>query len=229
MQTKVGLISGAGFDAGTILPGPLQEAPPPARRELADDMMRLLTAIPHAGLSVADREELNALVMDRMDLNRRSQAFVDRQHAAAHKLVLREHERSKVRVREAQAAVQAHKNRILQMQMELNRLREIEGDAINKFHVAQQRRKEQSRYASKATIAAADRALAEANDAASAAADACGTLLAQLNNAKFTEQEPLLKRLGEEMAEEARLNHSAYGTSYTTPEGLIVPPRDVRV
>jgi hypothetical protein len=41
----------------------------------------------------------------------------------------------------------------------------------------------------------------------------------------LTELKPIVERLNELMAEEARLNHYVTGVSYTTDLGLVVPVR----
>jgi hypothetical protein len=107
----------------------------------------------------------------------------------------------------------------------MNHLKELEGAAIAVFHGAQDARKRLSRYESKATIAKADRAVSDANDLASAAADRVGEILSRINQMKFVELEPLIQRLNELVAAEAELNHAVTGQSYTTALGIVVPPR----
>jgi hypothetical protein len=230
MKTPFVAVGGSGgFSSGVMEPGPLAERATPAKPELVDQYMTTLTtlAFEREQLTAEDSAEIDDLVGQRIGVNQHIKELIERVHTRVQRKLAAALEQAKGAVRVQQGIVEAHRSKITVMGQELNELRKKESACIGRFHEAQQRRRELSRYAAAKTVSQAERELADASAAASAAANDAGMLLAQINNAKMVEGEPLMLKLNALIADEARLSWSVHGTSYTDEYGLVHPPRNV--
>jgi hypothetical protein len=219
--------SGGDFNAGIVPPGPIETPVLPARRELTDEFLTMMCSLDHALLTPEEITEIRVFVVPRMEANKRALALIDRVHQRARLKVIAEHEHCKRDVLEAQRQVQQHHDKILELQQELNRRREREAQVVAVFHDAQARKRQMSRFSSARDIAAINKELAAAESKVAAASEQCGLLQAQINNMTLTGLQPLVTKLNSLIAEESQLGHHVDGRSFTTPEGLVVPARQV--
>jgi hypothetical protein len=229
MKTKLTLTAGA-FDGGVVPSGPLTAAAPVLPRVLTDEYLAALSELlfePELRNELEDRKEIEGLLSERMRINARAQAIITRLWASARGKVAAAHEEAKAAVREAQARLDRHREESQRLGQELNRLRSIESAAVTACHEARAAKQLQSRFASRGDVDRVKADLAKAEAAATAASEKVGALQAQLNMRTMVDTEPLQKKLNELLAEEIRLNHLTSGTGYTSPEGLVVPQREI--
>jgi hypothetical protein len=224
---KMTVVSGSKFDSGVLAPGPLVPDTAPPKRELQDQFMTALTRLNYeAQLTREDRAEIQLLVVARMAANARAEKLIARVVERMQVAIVAEHERAKRDVLEQQRLVQEHQDKILHLQQTLNRKRELESEAVGVFHGVQARKRQMSRFSSRAEINDINKELAAAEGKVAAASEQVGLLLSMINDMTLTGLQPLVTKLNELVADEVRLPHAVYGKSYTTAEGIVVPPSD---
>jgi hypothetical protein len=219
--------SGSQFDAGVVLPGPIQEAAVILKRELSDEFMAALSEMLFARdlLTEKDRREVNNLVAERMNLNERSAAFIEKFQAQARVKVAAEHEAAKKAVREQQKKIDGHHEEIVALSRELNRRNDVKAKAVAARDAAKQELRQLSRYSERGEVERLNLLLLERESEAEYAIQEAGSIQMQINQKNLVDLKPLMERLNELAAEEARLAHFVTGQGYTNEVGIIVPAR----
>jgi hypothetical protein len=225
MATRLTVVSGANFDASVIPAGPLEPAAVILKREFPDEIMAALCGLlsERELLSEAEEREVNLLIGQRMGLNERTNAILDRVRARTRVKVTAEWEAAKAQARAQQEKLAAHHAKISELTRELNKANEAKSLAFAARDAAQEEKSRLSRYAEKRESDKANLLLMKREAEADNAAKESGSIQQQINYLTLTETKPIMERLNELMGEEARLNHYVTGASYTTELGIVVP------
>ena len=225
MATQLTVVSGANFDASVIPAGPLEPAAVILKREFPDEIMAALCGLLSELLSEAEEREVNLLIGQRMRLNERTNAILDRVRARTRVKVTAEWEAAKAQARAQQEKLAAHHAKISELTRELNKANEAKSLAFAARDAAQEEKSRLSRYAEKRESDKANLLLMKREAEADNAAKESGSIQQQINYLTLTETKPIMERLNELMGEEARLRHYVTGEGYTNELGLVVPAR----
>jgi hypothetical protein len=176
-------------------------------------------------VSAEEKAQADRLYAERAALNDRTNRLIESYRSRIRVQVRAQHEAAKAAVVEQQQKPKEHHDAIAEMNRELARANEKKSIAFAARDSAQEARRTLTRYATKAEQEKANLLLAKREAEADVAAKEHGTLQQQINFATLTGLKPLMERLNELIAEEARLNHYVTGQSYTTELGIVTPPR----
>ena len=220
-------MGGNGFDPGVVPPGPLQPAIPETQRQQLPDpwMEHLVSLLGSPELNEEEQDELKLLIGQRAGQNERANAIFERVRTRSREKVTAEWELAKQAVRDQQAVLTAHHEKISELQRELNRANETKSLAFAARDAASEDKRRLSRYAKKGETEKANEQLVKREHAADLASKEAGTLQQQINLMTLTQLKPIAEELNRLMAEEAKLNHFVTGASYTNEFGLVVPAR----
>jgi hypothetical protein len=142
----------------------------------------------------------------------------------AREKVRAEHEVAKAAVRDQQKKIAEHHAAIAELTRDLNKANEAKGLAFAARDAAQEEQRRLSRYTEKRDVDRANALLAKREAEADRAAAESGGIQQRINYLTLVDLKPLMEKLNELIAEEARLNHYVTGQSYTTDLGIVVPP-----
>jgi hypothetical protein len=226
MKTPLRVVDGSQF-VPTVMPsGPITAPAEKPKRDLRDDYLVMLCSL--RGNVPKDSTEDQALVrwvFARMEANKFADELLEKLQAVAADKLIVEWEESKAKVREQQAKIDKHKEEIARETITLNRLSEVRGKRQTEWDIAQQTKKQLGRYAAQRDLDKANMWLLKCEAEVEIANQQHATVQQRINIMNLVEMKPLAEKLNELAADEARLAHMVLGTSYTTPEGLVVPAR----
>jgi superfamily I DNA and/or RNA helicase len=136
-----------------------------------------------------------------------------------------EHEAAKKAVRDHQKLIDRHRAELAEQTRELNRANDARAQTIAARDAVQQERRQLSRFAERREIERLNLLLTGREAEAEYATQQAGQIQARINNMNLVELKPLMEKLSELVAEEARLNHFVSGRGYTNELGIVIPSR----
>jgi chromosome segregation ATPase len=194
-------------------------------REIPDQVQTALSELLFT-LKGEERDECNALIVERMHLNKTCRAFIEGYSSRAREKLVEEHESLKRECVAQEARISALKTKIIELEQDCLRKNNTVTNAMIGLSDAEQARKVMSRFASASEIKKAEAAIATARTKFEEASNNAAPIREEINRLVFTD----LPRLGEELqqlsAEELRLRAAVTGQGFTDEEfGIQVPGR----
>jgi len=213
MSTRIIQIPGINFDSGVSFPGPEEQTPAPAARELPDARLDMMSGWFVGCDDEAGEDAVFAqkFIAARIASNKQFDRFMDKQRSTARGILLEEHEAAKERCRKQQAVIDEVKKEIAAQQHEVHRLKGIAVRAEGVLEEKKQRVQQLSRFSSRQTE---DKARAEQREAqatksrAVAKHQAAQEVVNQLMFVKLRQEEAKLAELA---AEELRISEVLAG------------------
>src|ERR1700687_1942938 len=212
-----GAVSEAGGSATAPAESPGREIPDPIRVVLSQLLFTL---------KGEERDECNALVVERMHLNETCRAFIERLAAQAREKLIQEHETLKAECVAQQQRIEAFNTNICELEQDFHRKNAITVNAQVRVTDAEQARKNLSRFAPASEKTKADEAIETARHNLEVASGAEASIREEINRLTFVDLPRLKEKFRQLSAEELRLHALVTGQGYTDEElGIVVPGR----
>jgi Asp-tRNA(Asn)/Glu-tRNA(Gln) amidotransferase A subunit family amidase len=200
---RVFQVHGNRFDGGVAHVGDVAAAPAEQKPSLPDGVIALLMELQPR--TPAEKQELNDLISDRFNLNKRTLVYIERALAARRADLEAAHEQAKEAVRAQGAVIENLKRTLVEDSEGTLRAQNLLRMAQSAAHNAEQEAKSLSRFASQKEVDAVKRRIEVANKKMEAAEAKAGELGQALNYLKAVTIPAENKKLEELIAREMEL------------------------
>ncbi len=213
MSSNVRIFETHGSRFGVAISGPdeVTATAPAEKLSLPDDVMSILSRTELQPRTPAGKQEWNALVSDRYNLNERTKAYVERTYAEWRADLERRHEAAKAGVVEQGAVLEKFKRTLVEDSQEFLRADNARRVAESAAHGAEMDLKNLSRFASKAELADAEKRVELATKKMEAAEGKAAEWGEHLNQMKLVVIPAENKKLEELIAREMELSCALSG------------------